>query len=68
VVEGLIEKWAKMLDFLGYYQEGIHKKEQAGVVRTSCLDSLDRTNVVQSKLGWRALKLQVTLFIFIKNS
>jgi hypothetical protein len=28
-------------------------------VRTNCLDSLDRTNVVQSKIAWRVLREQL---------
>lgn len=28
-------------------------------MRTNCLDSLDRTNVVQSKIAWRVLKEQL---------
>lgn len=28
-------------------------------MRTNCLDSLDRTNVVQSKIAWRVLKYQL---------
>ena len=32
---------------------------QGGVVRTNCLDSLDRTNKVQSKLAWWTLASQV---------
>ncbi len=55
----LLKTWGDMLDFFGYYQEGFQNKLQAGVARTSCLDSLDRTNVVQSKLAWRCLKQQV---------
>lgn len=32
---------------------------QRGVIRTNCLDSLDRTNVAQSKIGMVALQLQM---------
>ena len=30
-------------------------KEQRGIFRTNCLDCLDRTNVIQTRLGWLAL-------------
>lgn len=30
---------------------------QRGVIRTNCLDSLDRTNVAQSKVGMVVLQL-----------
>ncbi len=31
--------------------------KQINVIRTNCLDSLDRTNLIQTRLGWIALKL-----------
>jgi hypothetical protein len=34
-------------------------KEQTGVFRTNCLDCLDRTNVIQTRIAWRILELQV---------
>jgi len=35
-------------------------KEQVGIVRTNCLDCLDRTNVIQTRVAWRMLELQLT--------
>ncbi|KAJ9146873.1 hypothetical protein P3X46_029090 [Hevea brasiliensis] len=34
-------------------------KEQIGVVRTNCIDCLDRTNVTQSMIGRRMLEIQL---------
>lgn len=34
-------------------------KKQSGILRTSCMDCLDRTNVVQSACGQRALEKQL---------
>jgi len=34
-------------------------KEQTGIVRTNCLDCLDRTNIIQTRLGWKMLELQL---------
>lgn len=40
-------------------------EEQKGVVRTNCIDCLDRTNVTQSLLGRKSLEIQLqTLGIF----
>jgi len=39
--------------------EGIVHKEQSGILRTNCMDCLDRTNVVQSACGQRALEKQL---------
>jgi inositol-1,4,5-trisphosphate 5-phosphatase len=36
--------------------------KQAGVFRTNCLDCLDRTNYVQSRLALRNLRLFLTRF------
>lgn len=35
------------------------QKKQSGILRTSCMDCLDRTNVVQSACGQRALEKQL---------
>ena len=32
-------------------------RQQRGVVRTNCMDNLDRTNVVQARCAWRAAGL-----------
>ncbi|KAL7412892.1 SacI homology domain-containing protein [Mrakia frigida] len=61
-VQGLVEKLREGLDEEGYFHlsgpvdsEGSSlvqpRKMQASVIRTNCMDSLDRTNVVQSALA-----------------
>jgi hypothetical protein len=37
----------------------IHK-EQIGVIRTNCLDCLDRTNLIQTRIGWKIIEIQVS--------
>ena len=45
--------WQRM----GYfYEEGQTRERQSGVVRTNCIDCLDRTNVVQALLGRKHLE------------
>ncbi len=39
--------------------EKVHK-EQCGVIRTNCLDCLDRTNVIQTRIAWKMLEIQVS--------
>ena len=39
--------------------EGKLQKRQSGVLRTNCMDCLDRTNVVQSAFGQRVLEKQL---------
>ena len=39
--------------------DGIVGRKQSGVIRTNCMDCLDRTNVVQSACGQRALEKQL---------
>eukprot|EP00826_Nyctotherus_ovalis_P029525 TRINITY_DN2333_c0_g4_i1.p4 TRINITY_DN2333_c0_g4~~TRINITY_DN2333_c0_g4_i1.p4 ORF type:complete len:175 (-),score=42.21 TRINITY_DN2333_c0_g4_i1:1002-1526(-) len=48
-----------MLDYFQYYQDGAQKREQQGVIRTNCLQSVERTNIVQSRIGLRMLKKQL---------
>lgn len=38
---------------------GTAQKRQSGILRTNCMDCLDRTNVVQSACGQRALEKQL---------
>ncbi|ETL35557.1 hypothetical protein L916_12328 [Phytophthora nicotianae] len=63
---GNLEKLIKQVDddFLdhGYFcksADGTVVNKQSGVVRTNCMDNLDRTNVVQSLFGRRSLMLQL---------
>lgn len=51
----LIGKLGDGLQDIGFFVEDIDSKKilrlQDGVFRVNCLDSLDRTNVAQSKIG-----------------
>lgn len=49
-----------MHEDFGYYCKG--KKEQKGVIRTNCLDCLDRTNSFQSIVGWKLFVTQMSEF------
>lgn len=55
----------------GYFllnSEGEKVKEQMGVVRTNCIDCLDRTNVTQSMIGRKMLEIQLKrLGIFVAD-
>ena len=35
-------------------------KEQLGIIRTNCLDCLDRTNVIQTRIAWKIIENQLT--------
>ncbi|TVY21650.1 Phosphatidylinositide phosphatase [Lachnellula arida] len=57
----LMDALASQLDAFGYTVEldGAQSSKQGGVLRTNCMDCLDRTNVVQNSFGKRALELQL---------
>ncbi|KAJ3043751.1 Phosphatidylinositide phosphatase SAC1 [Rhizophlyctis rosea] len=57
----LIDQIQKDLDAQGYclIDGKTVKRKQSSVVRTNCMDCLDRTNVVQSVLARRSLNLQL---------
>lgn len=57
----LMETLGNKLDAFGDTVEvdGKQVSKQCGVLRTNCMDCLDRTNVVQSACGRRALELQL---------
>ncbi|PRQ47224.1 putative phosphatidylinositol-3,4-bisphosphate 4-phosphatase [Rosa chinensis] len=58
----LYEQIVDFLDRNGYLllnENGEKMKEQLGVVRTNCIDCLDRTNVTQSMIGRNMLECQL---------
>ncbi|EDO36706.1 predicted protein [Nematostella vectensis] len=58
----LIDRLSPDQKKFGYFSMGKDKdiqSEQKGVFRTNCIDSLDRTNVVQSMLARNSLQLQL---------
>ncbi|KAH7519829.1 phosphoinositide phosphatase SAC6 [Ziziphus jujuba] len=58
----LYEQIEDFLDRNGYFllnEKDEKMKEQLGVVRTNCIDCLDRTNVTQSMIGRKMLETQL---------
>jgi hypothetical protein len=57
----LMDALGDKLDTFGHtvVSDGHFLSKQSGVLRTNCMDCLDRTNVVQSACGRRALELQL---------
>ncbi|KAG2278019.1 hypothetical protein Bca52824_060574 [Brassica carinata] len=58
----LYEQMEDFLDKNGYFllnEKGEKMKQQSGIVRTNCIDCLDRTNVTQSMIGRKMLELQL---------
>ncbi len=62
----LVDTLAPRLDEFGYTAvlytadgKAHIEKKQKGVLRTNCMDCLDRTNVTQSAVAWRTLCLQL---------
>ncbi|KAJ4714067.1 Phosphoinositide phosphatase family protein [Melia azedarach] len=54
-----IEDFIEKNGYLLLNEKGEKMKEQLGVVRTNCIDCLDRTNVTQSMIGRRILEIQL---------
>lgn len=57
----LTDSLAEVLEEFGFTIEssGFIQKSQSGVIRTNCMDCLDRTNVIQSAFGQAALQKQL---------
>jgi hypothetical protein len=57
----LMDKLGDTLDSFGYtvLADGKLDSKQIGILRTNCMDCLDRTNVVQNYMGKRALEQQL---------
>ncbi|GAV83044.1 Syja_N domain-containing protein [Cephalotus follicularis] len=54
-----IEDFLERNGYLLLNEKGEKMKEQLGVVRTNCIDCLDRTNVTQSMIGRKMLEIQL---------
>lgn len=66
----LIDRLAHEQDDFGWFhlrRDGTLLSSQDGVFRTNCVDCLDRTNVVQSMLAKRSLKLILTKLEILKS-
>lgn len=65
-IDKLVEELKEELNSFGYFEGDISNgkviKTQTGIIRTNCMDCLDRTNVVQSVLARRALLQQLKDF------
>ncbi|EDR22943.1 suppressor of actin, putative [Entamoeba dispar SAW760] len=57
-----INKRMMTFNFFTINNKGKILNQQTGVVRTNCIDCLDRTNVIQSCIGKMILKLQLKEF------
>ena len=59
----LLVNLEKIFQIFGFFcivkPDRIIKSLQSGVIRTNCLDSLDRTNVIQTLVAYQILKLQL---------
>lgn len=57
----LMDSLGGQMDRYGFTveEDGAIDKKQSGIARTNCMDCLDRTNVVQSAFGQRALEVQL---------
>lgn len=60
----LIQKLSPVNTFFKYYVEDVAEKKvislQNGVMRTNCLDCLDRTNLIQTKIAYDVLNTILT--------
>lgn len=55
VTNGKVERFV----FASLYIISIYFRSQSGVIRTNCMDCLDRTNCVQTLIGLKALSIQL---------
>jgi hypothetical protein len=64
-IDMLIKNVENVLNIFKFYCEDVNTgeiiKEQNGIMRTNCLDCLDRTNVIQTRFAWKMLEIMVFL-------
>lgn len=62
-IDLLIKNVENVMNIFKFYCEDINSgeiiKEQTGIIRTNCLDCLDRTNVIQTRFAWKMLEIMV---------
>jgi len=62
-IDLLINNVENVLNIFKFYCEDVNTgeiiKEQTGIIRTNCLDCLDRTNVIQTRFAWKMLEIMV---------
>lgn len=56
-MQKIVDSWQQIHKDFGYCCE--NKTIQKGVIRTNCLDSLDRTNSFQAAIGKKILQMQL---------
>jgi hypothetical protein len=63
-LDAFISNMESVFNIFKFYCEDVNTgeihKEQSGVIRTNCLDCLDRTNVIQTRLAWKMLEIMVS--------
>eukprot|EP01091_Cochliopodium_minus_P013420 TRINITY_DN431_c0_g1_i1.p1 TRINITY_DN431_c0_g1~~TRINITY_DN431_c0_g1_i1.p1 ORF type:complete len:577 (-),score=183.58 TRINITY_DN431_c0_g1_i1:35-1765(-) len=64
----LFDKIDSDLDSYAFYCNGKNSSEQGGIVRTNCKDSLDRTNLVQSKIALKIFWRQAQALGLVKDT
>lgn len=58
-IDELLNEWRRVITLFGYFQVGKGRKAQSGVIRTCCLDCVDRTNIFQFFVAKHSLKKQL---------
>lgn len=62
-IDLLIKNVENVMNIFKFYCEDVQTgeiiKEQTGIIRTNCLDCLDRTNVIQTRFAWKMLEIMV---------
>lgn len=62
-IDLLIKNIENVMNIFKFYCEDINTaeiiKEQTGIIRTNCLDCLDRTNVIQTRFAWKMFEIMV---------
>ena len=66
-IDNLMNNIAPIAEIFNFFSKNINTNEiysiQKGTTRTNCLDCLDRTNVIQTRISWLVLK---NMFKFLK--
>lgn len=70
-IDDLMNELKQVVELFNFFSQNINTNQiysvQKGTTRTNCLDCLDRTNVIETRISWLVLEMMLKFFDFDQN-
>ncbi len=70
-IDDLMNDLKQVVELFNFFSQNINTNQiysiQKGTTRTNCLDCLDRTNVIETRISWLVLEMMLKFFDFDQN-